>query len=138
MGEVAAYLPAGLAVVLAWYELRLPRGSRSVPGCGSCARSGCAWVRPWRCSPAHRGHRRAALVGARPVAHLLGRELEMAAMFFLVWAVLRLDLAAGRPRPSPTGPGRGCCARTSWSPPSRPCCARRCSSPGAPTERTAR
>ncbi|WP_066956644.1 MAB_1171c family putative transporter [Streptomyces lushanensis] len=98
MDEVLAYCPAGLAVAVGWYELRLARrgGSSSAVRmlCWFGLTMGAAMV---LLAPTTVTAAQHLVPGAAPGFHLVGRELEMAATAFLPQAALRLT-----PRP----PGR--------------------------------
>lgn len=108
MDEVLAYCPAGLAIAVGWYELRLARrgGSSSAVRllCWFGLTMGAAMV---LLAPATVAAAQLVLPGAAPGFHLVGRELEMAAMAFLPQAALRLTpRSPARPRPPARMAGR--------------------------------
>ncbi|MGY0056084.1 MAB_1171c family putative transporter [Streptomyces sp. LZ34] len=102
MGDLLTYLPAAAAMAVGWYELRLARRRRFAPGTrqlclfGLCMGAAMAVLAPATVTAA--GHVLPARAEAWP--HLVGRELEMAALAWLALAAMALDLPDARHIPS--------------------------------------
>ncbi|MEU9336336.1 MAB_1171c family putative transporter [Streptomyces sp. NPDC048290] len=93
MSDGLAYGPALVAMGVGWYELRLSRGPRA----GRSVRLLCLFgvllgAAMAVLAPATMAAADHVWPGLSPLAHLLGRELEMTALAFLPLVVIELDL----------------------------------------------
>lgn len=102
VGDLLAYLPAAAALAVGWYQLRPARGRRFPPGSrplclfGLCMGAAMAVLAPATAAAAAR----VLPTAATAWPHLLGRQLEMAALCALALAAAELGLPDSRRLPA--------------------------------------